>query len=54
MQVKKQWLESDMERWTSSKLEKKYVKPVYCHAAYLTYTQSSSWKMLDWMKHKLE
>ena len=25
-----------------------------CHPAYLTYTQSTSWEMLDWMKHKVE
>ena len=24
------------------------------HPAYLTYVQSTSWEMLDWMKHKLE
>ena len=29
-------------------------KPVYCHFAYLTYMQSISCEMLDWMKHKLE
>ena len=23
---------------------------VYCHPAYLTYMQSTSWEMLDWMK----
>ena len=27
---------------------------VYCHPAYLTYMQSTSCKMLGWMKHKLE
>ena len=27
---------------------------VYCHPAYLTYMQSTSCEMLDWMKHKLE
>ena len=27
---------------------------MYCHPAYLTYMQSTSCKMLDWMKHKLE
>ena len=37
MQVKKQQLELDMEQWTGSKLEKEYVKVVYCQAAYLTY-----------------
>ena len=36
MQVKKQQLEPDMERWTGSKLGKKYFKAVYCHTAYLT------------------
>ena len=54
MQVKKQQLESDMEQWTGSKLGKEYVKAVYYHPAYLTYMQSTSWEMLDWMKHKLE
>ena len=33
---------------------KEYVKAVYCHPAYLTYTQSTSCEMLWWMKHKLE
>ena len=33
---------------------KEYVKAVYCHPAYLTYTQSTSWEMLGWRKHKLE
>ena len=54
MQVKKQQLESDMEQQTSSKLVKEYVKAVYCHPAYLTYIQSTSYEMLGWMKHKLE
>ena len=27
---------------------------VYCHPAYLTYMQSTSWEMLGWKKHKLE
>jgi len=54
MQVKKQQLESDMEQQTGSKLGKEYVKTVYCHPAYLTYMQSTSWEMLGWMKHKLE
>ena len=39
---------------TGSKLGKEYLKAVYCHSAYLTYMQSTSWEMLDWMKHKLE
>ena len=29
-------------------------KAVYCHPAYLTYIQSTSCEMLDWMNHKLE
>ena len=33
---------------------KEYVKAVYCHLAYLTYLQSTSYKMLGWIKHKLE
>ena len=39
MQVKKQQLEQDMEQQTGSKLEKEYVKALYCHPAYLTYMQ---------------
>ena len=54
MQGKKQQLELDMEQKTGSKSGKEYVKAVYCHPAYLTYMQSTSWEMLDWMKHKLE
>ena len=42
MQDKKQQLEPDMEQRTGSKLEKEYVKAVYCHPAYLTYVQSIS------------
>ena len=54
MQVKKQQLEPDMEQQIDSKSGKEYVKAVYCHPAYLTYIQSTSRKMLGWMKHKLE
>ena len=43
-----------MEQRTGSKLRKEYVKAVYCHPAYLTYMQSTTCKMLGWMKHKLE
>ena len=52
MKVKKQQLEPDMEQWTGSKLEKQYIKAVYCHSAYLTYMQGTSWETL--VKHKLE
>ena len=34
MQIKKQQLEPDMEKWTGSKLGKEYFKSVYCHSAY--------------------
>ena len=54
MQVKKQQLELDSEQKTRSKMGKEYVKAVYCHLAYLTYMQSTSCKILGWMKHKLE
>ena len=54
MQVRKQQLELDMGQQTDSKEGKEYVKAVYCHSAYLTYTQSTSWEMSGWMKHKLE
>ena len=53
MQVRKQQLELDMEQQTCSKSGKEYVKVVYCHPAYLTYMQSTSWETLDWKKHKL-
>ena len=54
MQVKKQHLEPDMEKQTGSKLGKEYARALYCHPAYLTYTQSTSCEMPGWMKHKLE
>ena len=46
MQVRKQQLELDMKQHTGSKSEKEYVKAVYCHPAYLTYMQSTSWEAL--------
>ena len=49
MQVKKQQLEPDREQRTVSKLGKEYVKAVYCHLAYLTYMQSTSCEMLEWI-----
>ena len=49
-----QQLKPDMEQQTDSKLGKEYVKAVHCHLTYLTYMQSTSWEMPDWMKHKLE
>ena len=41
MQVRKQQL-----------VVQEYIKAVYCHPAYLTYMQSTSWEMLGWKKHK--
>ena len=43
-----------MEKQMGSKLEKEYVKAVYCHPAYLIYMPNTSCEMLGWMKHKLE
>ena len=54
MQVKRQELELDMEQQTGSKSGKEYVKAVYCHPAYITYLQSTSYEMPGWMKHNLE
>ena len=54
MQVRRQQWELDTEQKTGSKYGKDYVKAVYCHSAYLTYMQSTSWEMLGWKKHKLE
>ena len=53
MQDKKQQLERDVEQ-TGSKLGKEYIKAVYCHLAYLTYMQSTSYEMLGWGTHQLE
>ena len=48
--------EARVRTWNNidSKSGKEYVKAVYCHPAYLTYMQSTSWEMLDCVKHKLE
>ena len=54
MQVKKQQLEPNMKQWTGSKLGKEYIKAVYCHPAYLTYKQSTSWEIPGCMKHKVK
>ena len=54
MQIKKQQLELDVEKWTGFKLGKKYIKAVYCHPAYLIYMLSTSCEMSNWVKHKLE
>ena len=54
IQVKMQQLEVNMEQQPGSKWGKEYVKVAYCHPAYLIHMQSTSWEMLDWMKHKLD
>ena len=54
MQVKKQQLELNMKEQTGSKLGKEYFKAAYCHPAYLIHRESTSCKILGWMKHKLE
>ena len=54
MQVKKQQLGLEIEKWIGSKLENEYDQAVYCHLSDLTYMQSTSCEMLGWMKHKLE
>ena len=58
-QQRMRWLDGitdsmDVKQQIGSKLGKEYVKAVYCHPAYLTYTQSILCKMLGWKKHKLE
>ena len=50
MQVKKKQLELDMEQQTGSKLG----KAVYCYPASLTYMQSTSCEMPDYMKYKMK
>ena len=44
MRVKKQQLEPDMEQHTGSKLGNEYIKPVYCHPAYL-YAEYIMWNV---------
>ena len=43
MWVKKQQLEPDMKQRIGSKLGKEYIKAVYCHPAYLTYSEYIIW-----------
>ena len=45
---------ASLDLWTGSKWGKEYVKAVYCHPAYLSFTQSTSCEMSGWLKHKLE
>ena len=41
-----------MEQWIDSKLEKEYVKALYCQPAYLTYMKCASCEMPDWLKYR--
>ena len=41
MRVKKQQLELDMKQQSGPKLGKEYIKAVYCHPVYLSYTQNT-------------
>ena len=54
MQVKKQQFELEVEQVSSSQLRKECDKAVYCHPVSLTDMQRASYKMLGWMKHRLE
>ena len=46
MQDKKQQLEPDMEKWTGSKLRKKYIQAVYCDPAKCRVDDSQTGKFL--------
>ena len=48
------FLYTNNEQQTGSNSGKEYIKAVYCHPAYLTYMQHTSFEMLGWKKHKLE
>ena len=54
LHVDQEVTESDMEKWSDSRLGKEYIKAIYRHPAYLTYMQIASCEMMGWMKHKLE
>ena len=54
MPDKKQQVRTRHRTMIASKLGKEYIKAVYCHPAYLTYMQSTSYGIPGWMKHKLE
>ena len=43
-----------VKEYSDKGLIKEYMKAVYCSLAYLTYMQSTSYKMPGWMTHKLE
>ena len=43
-----------MEQQTGSKVEKEYIRAIYCHPAYLTFKKSTSTELWGWMDHNLE
>ena len=45
---------TSLKQLMGSKLGMEYIKALYCHPAYLTYMQSTSYEMLGWMKLNLE
>ena len=47
-------IEPDMEQLTGSTLGNEYNKSIYCHPVALTYVQSISCEMLDWLNHRLK
>ena len=51
MQIKKEQLELDREQQTGSKLGKEHDKFAYYYPDCLSYMQSTSCEMPDWMKH---
>ena len=52
MPVKKQQLEPDMEQWFE--IGKEVCQDYILSPTYLTYVQSTSYEILDWLTHKLE
>ena len=54
MWFKEQQLELDMKKPTGLKLGKEYVRAIYCHVAYLTYMQNTSYEIPSWLTHKLK
>ena len=54
MQIRKQQLKPCMEQLMGSRSRKEYDRAICCHLAWLTYTQSPSWEMMDWKSFKPE
>ena len=54
MQVKKATVRTGHGTTDCSKLQKEYVKAIYCHPVCLIDMPSTFCEMLGWIKHKLE